>query len=170
MKNLSLWIALPLVVLFFSCNAKRDQALNYCNKLANLQSKIVDAQVNLTSILETYDPQLMHDQLAILKSEVLEAKVLADSLSFEKGKRLKNVLLEFLDYAEYSCENELLELITLLEIPSQEYDSEDEAKYMEIVDLYEKRTTRIMNEFITEQKAFAKAHNFHLQLEDGSIF
>jgi len=170
MKNLSLWIALPLAVLFFSCNAKQKEAVAYSDQLVQLQGRIVDAQVNLISTLETYDSELMHAELAALKNEIKQAKAEADPMSFEKGKRLKNVLLQFLDYAAFTCDNELLELITLLEIPADEYDTDDEARYMEIVELYDTRTTRIMDEFLIEQKAFAKAYNFHLEMEDGSIY
>ncbi len=162
MKELSLFLVLSFILT--KCAPTTDDAVNYNNKLTNIELNVIDKINALDNAFATYDPALIEPAMNEAISEIEKAvKKVEEIGDFDGNSEFKDALLNLLNILKKHLNNEYKEQLEIYKLPNDKYTETEENRYNELLDKIEEEYTEAFRKFADAQQKFAEKRGLVLE-------
>ncbi len=164
MKKLSFFLVLALSFLLTKCGPTTDDAINYNDRLIDIELNVIDKIDAVDNAFATYDPKLIEPAMNEAISEIEKAvKQVEEIGDFDGDSEFKDALSDLLNLFKSQLNNEYKEQLEIYKLPDDKYTETEENRYNELLNKMDEECTEAFRKFTDAQQKFADKWGFVLE-------
>jgi len=157
-----LWVALLLSPLFLaSCRNTKQQAIDYNNKIVDLQSKIVKGMLDFSSTFDSKDTALMEKKygelLAVIDTSIKETRAMEP---FDGTSEFRDAAINLFTFYQDITKKEYKEIVEIFK--KSQIQQADVDRIDKLNQDISKREKVLDDQFMVVQEGFAKKYGIPL--------
>lgn len=169
MKNkiISIFCAVLFVFIFQFCDNKKNEAIEYNDKIVGEQMSIVNKMIEFTQTFQDVIPEVMDSKLTELKLQIQNSLDVLNAMeAYEGDSELLNAAKDLFKFYQKMADNEFKEMLNIL----KKGESITEQDYFHLIDMQEiisQQEAVYDQNMATAQSNFAKKYD--IKIENNTV-
>lgn len=157
-------ISLIIVIFIITSCGKSGSALDYNNKITDIQSKVIKKIITLSNSLKSNNTDLMQRHLTELQQQTTaSADELINLPEFDGGNDFYNSAMDLFEFYESICSNEFQEMVDILSRTQSGISAVDLSRLQDLQRIVQEEEAVLDRKLLTSQKSFAKLYGFRIE-------
>lgn len=166
MRNLSIYLIAPFLLLLTACGTNAEDAKEFNDKIIQVQRNVLEAENDFINAVSNNKQEEIDQAYNTFLNTINESiKKVEEMEGHSKFDNFRKAALDFLKTYKAVTGKEYARAIEIAKIPDEKYTQEDDDELMQLSEIIDKKLQDAINEFGKAQEKFAK--EWELNLVEG---